>query len=292
MSVQSETWHRTLRPATPLAAAVMLTQVCTGTLVVAMAVLLVPRLVAFELVLLFASGLTLAAIAVRDAERDRSILPRERWPSWRARAMVWLSVVIFVSGPLVLTALAVERFAPQPIAIAVVVGVSTLGWALTAYKKLHVDALWLPRPRDEEAEAGLSIGALVLTATLVVGWMLIRIEATFDGGPLPSSLSAGMGFLLSVASTLIVGLGLLLPMAMKWTLRGSTPIATHWALAALLLPVAVLVLLPMHRWGQPLPEFIPAYTSAMAGRVFLSAVLAFSIVEFVRSRHSNSKADD
>ena len=284
MSVSSESVHRLLRPAQPLAVVVLLAQICTGTLVVTLTVLASTHLAAFDLSLVVASGTALLAIAVLDAERDRTILPRESWPTLRSRAFVWGAVVLFASGPLVFVALIVDRFAPPSVVLVGALALSTTGWGLAAYTKLRVHPFWLPRPRDEEAELGTAIGALFLTAIIVAAWVLTLIDQAFGNGPSPSSLTQGGSFLLSMLASLVAASIVLVPLMFKRALRQSSSTATQVAFGVVAVPLALLVLLPMARWGHAMPAFVPAYTAESAGRVFLAAVLALTVVEFFRQR--------
>jgi hypothetical protein len=230
------------------------------------------------------SGMGLITIGVRDAERDRTLLPRDAWPSFRSRAIVWLSVILFTSSPLVFIALLIDRFAGGAFVTGAAVAASCAGWGVTSYRKLRFDQVWLPRPADEEVEAGLAAGALLLSSVLLAAWMLVRTDVAFGYGPLPARISAAGGVALSLLATIVAAGTCLVPLLAWRAAKGRSTITLHTALGVLYVPICLLLLLPMARWGHPAPSIVPVYTAEMAGRVLLAAVLAFGVVEYLRKR--------
>ena len=284
MSARSQSLHQTLRPTQPIAVGFMLGQICTGTLAIAFAALVTSYIDGFTLALLIVSGMGLITIGVRDAERDRTLLPRDAWPSFKSRAIVWLSVILFTASPLVFIALLVDRFAGGTFVTGAAVTVSCAGWGVTSYRKLRFDQLWLPRPADEEVEAGLAVGALLLSAVLVSGWLLVRTDLAFGYGPLPSGVGAAGGVALSLLATIVAAGACLVPLLVWQVAKSRSTLTLHVALGVLYVPICLLLLLPMARWGHPTPWIVPVYTAEMAGRVLLAAVLAFGVVEYLRKR--------
>ena len=286
MSLRSPSLDRVLRPAQPLAIAIMLAQVFAGVLALTSAVLLRGRLSAFDLALLGASGVGLVVLAILDSERDRLGLGPLRDQSLKSNAMMWGAMLMFAGGPPISAALLIDRFWATAALVTFAITGSLIGWGITAMSRLRVDPVWLPRPREEEIEGGLALGALLLAATLSIGWLLVRADATFGHGPLPASLAPITGVILTYVAAMAAGFGSLIALSVGRITVGHTPLVRKVALTVLLAPVGLLILLPLYRFGSAESAFIPVYAAAMPGKVFLSAVLAVGLFEVARHRRA------
>ncbi len=273
-----------LRPAQRLAIAIMLAQIFAGVLALTSVLLLRDRLAIFDLALLAASGAVLIGLAILDSERDRLGLGPMREQSLMSNAMMWGAMIIFAGGPPISAALLINRFWATAALVTFAITGLLIGWGITATARLRTDAVWLPRPKEEELEAGLALGALLLAVTLSIGWFLVRIDAAFGHGPLPASLAPLGGVILTYIAAIVAGLGSLIALSVGRLAAGHTPLVTKVALSVLLVPIGLLLLFPLYRFGAPEPAFVPVYASAMPGKVFLSAVLAVGLFEVARRR--------
>ena len=275
---------RVLRPAQPLAIAKMLAQIFAGVLALTSVLVLHARLAVFDLLLLAAGGVVLIGLAVLDSERDRIGLGPLREQSFWSNAGMWTAMLVFAGGPPIFTVLFINRFwATSALVIFAIAGL-LVGWGITATARLKADPVWLPRPREEELEAGLALGALLLAVTLSIAWFLVRVDASFGHGPLPTSLAPVGGVVLTYVAAMVAGLGSLIALSVGRLTGDHTELVTKVALGVLLVPVGLLLLFPLYRFGAPDSSLIPIYASAMPGKVFLSAVMAIGLFEVVRHR--------
>jgi hypothetical protein len=142
----------------------------------------------------------------------------------------------------------------------------------------------------------LAISLAVLVLVLVTGWLAYRVDAAVGHGPLPPSVPFRSAYVLAL---LLSVLGLLSGAGIIVGVRQAKYITTQFAWLAYAivgLPLLVLAIVPLQRFGEPawggLPEFLVC-VPARAVFVMALGVLLFGGVDIrrLRSRAGGAAAE-
>ncbi len=263
-----------------------LAQVATGAFAITASFLAKAALAPTELAAIALGGaaLVVAAWSAFGRLQGLSYLRNDR-ELRRSAASARNGFFAFVSlVPVSLATMLVHYWSPGPVIALAIITVLSM-YAATAYVRLRAVSGGLASLSDAW-EGRLALGFTALGIVWTVAWLLTRIDEAVGYGPLPTTLASDWATVVSyaavIAVVLIAALAAGLPRAMRplpeWTVRV--------AMSALCVPVALVLLIPLHSPGEPGLAFVPDYLCTVPSHALGAAVLGVCLVHLIRPAHN------